>query len=220
MIACVLLPIGIGYLNREGSDVETVAVIDQTGRYGSALVDTDLYHFMPLRGDTVADPHKFYADADGRLAAVVVIPNDIDSVHQLTIYSDKTINASLKMSLGRQLSDTITRAHVASYGVPNLQRMIDESSVNVDVKSVKWTDDGTETETSTEIAMGIGREDQPHRRGYRQLVQALRVDDGQDYRCCACGPDAAGHLDRSDAGVECRCRQHFGSGHGRYLFHG
>ena len=156
MIACVLLPIGIGYLNREGSDVETVAVIDQTGRYGSALVDTDLYHFMPLRGDTVADPHKFYADADGQLAAVVVIPNDIDSVHQLTIYSDKTINASLKMSLGRQLSDTITRAHVASYGVPNLQQMIDESSVNVDVKSVKWTDDGTETETSTEIAMGIG----------------------------------------------------------------
>ncbi len=156
MIACVLLPIGIGYLNREGSDVETVAVIDQTGRYGSALVDTDLYHFMPLRGDTVADPHKFYAQADGQLAAVVVIPNDIDSVHQLTIYSDKTINASLKMSLGRQLSDTITRAHVASYGVPNLQQMIDESSVNVDVKSVKWTDDGTETETSTEIAMGIG----------------------------------------------------------------
>ena len=73
----------------------------------------------------------------------------------MTIYSDKTVNASLKM-YAAPVSDTITRAHVASYGVPNLQQMIDESSVNVDVKSVKWGDDGSETETSTEIAMGIG----------------------------------------------------------------
>ncbi len=156
MIACILLPIGIGYLNTEGSETEDVAVIDQTGRYGGAIQDTDLYHFIALRGDTIADPRAFYDKSGGRLTAVVIIPQDIDSVHQLTIYSDKTINSSLKMTLGRQLSDTLTRAHVASYGVPNLQKMIDESSVDVDVKSVKWGEDGTETETSTEIAMGIG----------------------------------------------------------------
>jgi len=156
MIACVLLPIGIGYLNHEGSDTENVAVIDETGRYGGAIHDTDLFHFVPLRGDTIANPREFYSNAGESLSAMVIIPADIDSLHQVTIYSDKTINSSLKMSLGRQLSDTITRAHVASYGVPNLQRMIDESSVDVDVKSVKWGEDGSETESSTEIAMGIG----------------------------------------------------------------
>ena len=156
MIACILLPIGIGYLNHEGSDVENVAVIDETGRYGGAIEDTDLFHFVPLRGDTIGNAREFYDNAGESLTAMVIIPADIDSLHQVTIYSDKTINSSLKMSLMRQLSDTITRAHVASYGVPNLQQMIDESSVNVDVKSVKWGDDGSETETSTEIAMGIG----------------------------------------------------------------
>ena len=156
MIACVLLPIGIGYLNHEGSDTESVAVIDETGRYGSALHDTDLYHFVPLRADSIANPREFYNNAGESLTALVIIPADIDSAHQMTIYSDKTVNASLKMALGRQLSDTITRAHVASYGVPNLQQMIDESSVNVEVKSVKWGEDGSETETSTEIAMGLG----------------------------------------------------------------
>ena len=156
MIACVLLPIGIGYLNHDGSDTENVAVIDETGRYGSAIEDTDLFHFVPLRGDTIANPREFYNNAGESLSAMVIIPANIDSLHQVTIYSDKTINSSLKMSLGRQLSDTITRAHVASYGVPNLQKMIDESSVDVDVKSVKWGEDGSETESSTEIAMGIG----------------------------------------------------------------
>ena len=156
MIACVLLPIGIGYLNHEGSDTENVAVIDETGRYAGAIADTDLFHFVPLRGDAVTDPHNFYTNAGESLSAMVIIPRDVDSTQQVTIYSDKTINSSLKMQIARQLSDTLTRAHVASYGVPGLQRMIDESSVDVDVKSVKWSADGSETETSTEIAMGIG----------------------------------------------------------------
>lgn len=156
MIACVLLPIGIGYLNNEGSDTETVAVIDETGRYGSALTDTDLFQFVPMRGDSVGDPHEFFTHSGGNLAAIVIIPARIDSLHQITVYSDKTINASLKMALGSQLSDTLTRAHVESYGVPGLQKMIDESSVEVDVKSVKWGEDGSETESSSEIAMGIG----------------------------------------------------------------
>ena len=156
MIACILLPIGIGYLNHEGSETENVAVIDETGRYASAIVDTDLFHFVPLSGDTVTDPHQFYTNAGESLTAMVIIPRDVDSTHQVTIYSDKTVNASLKMQINRQLSDTLTRAHVASYGVPNLQKMIDESSVDVDVKSVKWGEDGSETESSSEIAMGIG----------------------------------------------------------------
>lgn len=156
MIAVVLLPIGIGYLNHEGSEAENVAVIDETGRYGGAITDTDLFHFVALRGDTIADPRQFYDNAGESLSALVIIPRDIDSTQQVTIYSDKTINASLKSQLGNALSDTLTRAHVASYGVPGLQRMIDESSVNVDVKSVKWGKDGSETESSTEIAMAMG----------------------------------------------------------------
>ena len=34
MIACILLPIGIGYLNNGQRAHQTVAVIDETGRYG------------------------------------------------------------------------------------------------------------------------------------------------------------------------------------------
>ena len=156
MILIIAVPLVIGYLNDAGSDVETVAVIDETGRYGQAIEATDLYRFVPLRADTVGDAREFYNKSQGSLAAVVVIPRDVDSTAQVTIYSENTVNVSLKSHIGRTLSDTITQAHIASYGVPNLQKMIDDANVDIDVKSVKWGDDGSETESSTEIAMAIG----------------------------------------------------------------
>ncbi len=156
MLLIVAVPLAIGYLNDAGSDVEKVAVIDETGRYGQAIKATDLFEFVTLRGDTVGDPRQFYDKASGSLAAVVVIPRDVDSTAQVTVFSDKTVNMSLKSHIARSLSDTITQAHIAAYGVPNLQKMIDEANVDVDVKSVKWSDDGSETESSTEIAMVIG----------------------------------------------------------------
>ncbi|MBO4870871.1 MAG: ABC transporter permease [Muribaculaceae bacterium] len=156
MILIISIPFLVGYLNDAGSDVEKVAVIDETGRYGSAISNTDLFEFIPMRADSVGNPHEFYQKSGGDLAAVVVIPRDVDSTAQVTIYSENTINVVMKSHINNALSDTITRAKLASYGVPRLQQMIQESTVQVDVKSVKWDEAGGETETSTETAMVVG----------------------------------------------------------------
>lgn len=156
LLLIIAVPLAIGYLNDAGSDVEKVAVIDETGQYARAIADTDLYQFVAMRADTVGDPHEFYSNAGGELAAIVVIPRDVDSTAQVSIYSENTVNMSLKSHVARALSDTITHAKLAAYGVPRLQQMIDEASVDVDIKSVKWGDDGSETESSTEIAMAVG----------------------------------------------------------------
>lgn len=156
MILCMALPAAIGYFNNSASEAQTVAVIDESGRYGGAIADDELYHFVPLRADTVANPHDFYKKADGQLAAVVVIPADVDSTAAVTVYSENTINLALKERIARQLSDTLTRARVASYGVPGLQKMMDDANVSVDLKSVKWNAEGDESQSSTEVALVVG----------------------------------------------------------------
>ena len=156
MILCMALPAAIGYFNNSASEAQTVAVIDESGRYGGAIADDELYHFVPLRADTVANPHDFYKKADGQLAAVVVIPADVDSTAAVTVYSENTINLALKERIARQLSDTLTRARVASYGVPGLQKMMDDANVSVDLKSVKWKAEGDESQSSTEVALVVG----------------------------------------------------------------
>lgn len=156
MIVLIAIPALIAYLNDAGSDQEKVAIIDETGHYGAAIPDSELYQFIPLASQGSADKaHEFYKSA-GDLSAVVIIPRDVDSTAQVSIYSENTINVGLKNYVERSLSDTLTRARVASYDVPGLQKIINESSVNVDIKSVKWTDKGDETESSTEMAMILG----------------------------------------------------------------
>ncbi len=150
------VPALIGYLNTTGSDVETIAVIDETGRYAQALHDTDLYHFVAMRGDTATNAREFYDKSDGAVSAVVIIPANIDSVPQATIYSEGTVNVSLKTTVNDALNDALSRSRVASYDVEGLQDMIDNSRVRVDVKSVKWDGDGSESESSTEMAMVLG----------------------------------------------------------------
>lgn len=155
ILVCGGVPALIGYLNDAGSDVETVAVIDETGKYAQAIHDTDLYHFVALRDDTATNAREFYDKSGGDITAVVVIPQTVDSIPVVNVYSESTINANLKETINTALSDTITRAHVASYGIEGLQQIIDNSRVKVDVRSVKWSSDG-ESETSTEMAMVLG----------------------------------------------------------------
>jgi len=153
---CGGLPVLIGYLNNAGSEAETVAVIDETGRYAGALHDTDNYRFVAFRGDTATNARQFYDKSGGGISAVVIIPEGVDSTAQVTVYSEETVKANLLTTLNKAMSDTLTRARVASYGVEGLQDMIDNSTVDVDVKSVKWSDDGSESESSTEMAMVLG----------------------------------------------------------------
>jgi ABC-2 type transport system permease protein len=157
MILCGAIPIAIAYFNDQSdTSAETVAVIDESNGYGRALADNGKYKFVNLTGNSAANPRTFYDKANGSVSAVIVIPRDILEKKQVNVYSENTIDVSMNDYINERMSDTLTAAKVASYGVPNLQKMIDESSIDVDTKNIKWSDDGSETESSSEIAMVIG----------------------------------------------------------------
>ena len=153
LIAAV--PVGLAYLNDKGSDVQQIAVIDETGKYAAALHSDDMYSFVALKGDTVTDAREFYDKANGSIGAVVIIPRDVDSTGVVNIYSEGTITPSLVSNIRRALNDTIENAHLAAMGIPNLQEMVEKAHVDLDVRSIKWSEAG-EQESSTDAAMGLG----------------------------------------------------------------
>ncbi len=159
LLMCVATPIVIEHFNDQASEQETVTVIDQSSRrYGLALKDHDQYKYVQLTanpGDNV-NAQRFYNKADGQTSAVVVIPHDVDSSLSVTVYSDNTISAALKDDIATALSDTLTSARIASYGIPRLRQIMSEADVDVDVRGIKWSDDGKETSSSTEAAMVFG----------------------------------------------------------------
>lgn len=154
-ILIMAVPIGLAYLNDKGSDVQQIAVIDETGRYAAALHSDDMYSFVAIKGDTVTNAREFYDKANGSLGAVVIIPRNVDSTGVVNIYSEGTITPALVSMIRSTLADTIQSAHLAAMGIPNLQEMVDKAHIDVDVRSIKWSDEG-EQESSTDAAMGLG----------------------------------------------------------------
>ena len=155
IILIIAAPIGLAYLNDVGSDTQQIAVIDETGRYASALHSDDMYNFVAIKGDTLTNAREFYDKANGSLDAIIIIPRDVDSTGAVNIFSEGTITPALVSNVRSVLADTIESAHLAELGIPNLQQLVDKAHVNVDVRSIKWSDDG-EQESSTDAAMGLG----------------------------------------------------------------
>ncbi len=155
-ILIMAVPIGLAYLNDKGSDTQQIAVIDETGRYAAALKSDDMYNFVAIKGDTVANAREFYDKANGSLDAIIIIPRDVDSTGVVDIFSEGTITPALVSSVRNVLSDTIETAHLTAMGIPNIQDMVQKAHVDVDVRSIKWSETGDEQESSTAAAMGLG----------------------------------------------------------------
>jgi len=154
-ILIAAVPAVLAYFNDKGSDTQHIAVIDDSKRYAAALHSDDMYDFVVLQGDSTANPREFYDKAGGSIDAIVVIPRDVDSTGVVNIYSEATITPALASTVRSAIADTIESAHLAAMGIPNLQSMVQQAHVDVDVHSVKWSEQG-EQESSTEAAMGLG----------------------------------------------------------------
>ena len=154
-ILIAAVPVGLAWLNDQGSDTQQIAVIDETGRYAAALHSDDMYNFVALKGDTVTNAREFYDKSNGSIDAVVIIPRDVDSTGVINVYSEGTITPALVSMIRNTLNDTIDNAHLAAMGIPNLQQMVEKAHVDVDVRSIKWSEAG-EQESSTDAAMGLG----------------------------------------------------------------
>ena len=155
-ILIMAVPIGLAWLNDKGSDTQQIAVIDETGRYAAALKSDDMYNFVAIKGDTVTNAREFYDKANGSLDAIIIIPRDVDSTGVVNIFSEGTITPALVSSVRNVLSDTIETAHLTAMGIPNIQEMVQKAHVDVDVRSIKWSEAGGEQESSTDVAMGLG----------------------------------------------------------------
>ena len=156
IIAIMAVIVWLAQVNNNASETQQIAVIDETGRFASALHSDNMFDFVAIKGDTLTNAREFYKKAGGDLGAVVIIPKDVETTAVVNIYSESTITPALESLVRNSLSDTIQSARLAAKGIPNLQKIIDETNIDLDVRSIKWNEDGNEQESSTDIAMVLG----------------------------------------------------------------
>ncbi len=157
LILLLFVPILMKYINdKTDSSQIRIAVVDRSRNYGGAFKDNGRYRFELLQGDSMDKPFDTYKKASGRIDAIMVIPEDVLERQQVDLFSEKTLDESTMMYLNQCLTDTLSKAKIASFHDPDLSDKIAQSQVNATIKSKKWNENGEEQEQSATIASIIG----------------------------------------------------------------
>ena len=152
LLGCI--PVLLQMINT--NDEKTVAVIDETGRYGGAIKSDDQFDFEYYDQAKSGNARQLYDEKGKELYAIVIIPRDVEATHQLLVYGESAVSSTLIAHLERSMGKTLTDAKVRSYGIEGLEKILKERNVEVNVRSIKWSDSGSEETSSTEVAMIVG----------------------------------------------------------------
>lgn len=148
--ATVFVPV---WLSMVKSDVpQKVVVIDDTGKYLPQFRNNESYSFVPA---LKMEP-EFRSDTTD-ISAVVMITDDlIQHPEAATIYSRKEVPKSLSRLVNEVLNEQIRHDKLERYDIPQLEDIMSDFETSYSVRTVKWADDGTASESNSLVAMMSG----------------------------------------------------------------
>ena len=156
ILLCVVAPIMLSSVR--SNDEKVVAVIDQSPgqTYAPLIKDVDEFHFVTIASQEAEDVHAVYVAGDQDYYALVVIPANIDSTLEFSIYSESSVPRSFSREIEHFLRPALRKARIESYGIENLEEIVKDCDVNLHVNSVKWDEQGEESISSSELSSVLG----------------------------------------------------------------
>lgn len=150
MAALIIVPLLLSMVKSD--DRKDVAVVDHTGKYVTLFKDNESYRFIP----TLKMLPEFRSDSTS-FAAVIEISDDlIKNPDAATIYSRKEIPMELSQLVNNSITDKLRHDKLVNYNIPELVNIMADYEQKYFIRTIKWGDDGTETESNADLALGIG----------------------------------------------------------------
>ncbi len=153
LVALIAVPLALSSV--KSSDVKTIAVSDADGLYLKRLENNAQYTFVPAK-DGLATVRKQITE-EGSVYAYLVINGDLSKdSSSVNIYTVKQAEMEMKDFITGQLKELARKDKIASYNIEGLDKIIEDSKPKLSINTIKWDKDGTEKESSSELAMIIG----------------------------------------------------------------
>ena len=151
MVGLMFVPLWLATMKSDG--IRNIAVIDRTGKYAPLFQQTDNYLFI----DADKSLEAYRASDRKDLFAILSITDDLlDNPKAAALYSEKQIPGELSRIINHALTKQMESEKLASFQIPDLDKIINESRVQFQVQTIKWGKDGSETSSSGRIAHIIG----------------------------------------------------------------
>lgn len=135
-----------------GADMRNVTIVDQTGLYKDVYESNDEYTYTYLNSETTAEQMR---SDEEPYAYIVITDNLLQNANAMTIYSHKQTTAGFEMEVTDRMEEYLHEQKLASFDIPNLQQIIDESNVDINVSSIRFDEKG-DTQTSAGLATIVG----------------------------------------------------------------
>ena len=150
--AMVFVPLWLSTIKDD--EAKKVAIIDQTSKYEPLFEDTESYTFITSDKKQM-DAYRQSESKD--IMAFISITDDLlKNPKAITIYSNKQVPRELSQIVERKLNKALSAEKIASYNIPDLEQIIKDAQVDLNIETIKWSDEGKEEESSVEIASVIG----------------------------------------------------------------
>lgn len=134
------------------SDMRNVTVVDHTGLYKEVFVDNDEYSYTYLNAETTSEQMR---ENEEPYAYIVITENLLNNPNAMTIYSHTQITSGFETEVTNDMEQYLHEAKLASFDIPDLQQIIEESNVRINVSSIRFDAEG-DTQTSASLATAIG----------------------------------------------------------------
>lgn len=152
-VGMIFLIIWLGGIKND--KVNKIVVIDRTHLYSKVLKSNETYSFSFVDAP-VEEVKKQSAGNDEFTALLYITDNLMRNPRAATLFSEKQVNLELKSYVSGLLNKYIEEQKLAAYNIPNLKEMVEKSHTEIDLKTIKWGEDGKERVGSAELALAIG----------------------------------------------------------------
>lgn len=158
MVLVALVPVLFSMVKDDSK--KEVVVMDKTGIYEPLFIQaqtvdstaSDSYTFLPsVAGQTVESA------LETAEAVVVFEENPAKNPDAFAIYSANEVQQNLLLYVNKIVNDEVYREKIASYDIPELEKIIDEvHDIDICAKTIKYSDDGKKSESNTFVAVILG----------------------------------------------------------------
>jgi ABC-2 type transport system permease protein len=149
--AMMIVPAWIASM--DDTDVKNIAVIDESGIFIDKISDTDYIKFEYLENVKLDDIKQNFSESDF-YAVLQIMPSISYEPTAVHLFSKKQTSFSVKSHISNSMEKELRNKKLRANGID--EEVLKSIKSDVSIRTIQWTDDGEEKESSTEIAMAVG----------------------------------------------------------------
>ena len=152
----IFIPMYLG-MNAKDTSEKEVMVIDHTGKYLEYLQkgeSRDGFKFVASDTD-IAEARK--KSEESAYAYLLITEDLLKNPKGVTIFSHSSIPPTLQEYISDQLQPALRKEKIASYNIPDLEKIIDDTKVSLSISEIQWSKEGDEKASSSDFVMVVGQ---------------------------------------------------------------